>query len=127
MSTAHLLCLFTGSALSPMILQLRFSNSGCNPAIYPSSVVHTGVKSLGCENKIAQPSPIHSWKLIVPCEVSAVKSGAVSLMRKMNCPPEAGDIIHRSFDRSRFAGNAPRLVALGFLPHHSALGNNPRA
>src|SRR5579864_57507 len=47
----------------------------------PSSVVQTGVKSLGWENKIAQPSPIHSWKRIVPCVVSAVKSGAVSLMR----------------------------------------------
>src|SRR5882672_7781712 len=66
-----------------MTLQLRFSNSGCSPAMYPSSVVHTGVKSLGCENKIAQPSPIHSWKLIVPCEVSAVKLGASSLIRNM--------------------------------------------
>jgi hypothetical protein len=26
----------------------------------PSSVVHTGVKSFGCENKTAQLSPIHS-------------------------------------------------------------------
>src|SRR5712692_8926686 len=66
-----------------MILQLRFSNSGCSPAIYPSSVVHTGVKSLGCENKMAQPLPIHSWKLIVPCEVSAVKLGASSFIRNM--------------------------------------------
>src|SRR5882724_2558846 len=82
MSAAHLVCLLTGSTLSPMILQLRFSNSGCNPAMYPSSVVHTGVKSLGCENRTAQPSPIHSWKLMVPCVVSAVKFGASSLMRK---------------------------------------------
>src|SRR6202044_2176450 len=57
--------------------------------MYPSSGVHTGVKSLGCENKMAQPSPIHSWKLIVPCEVSAVKLGASSFMRSMHCPPEA--------------------------------------
>src|ERR1700730_432964 len=38
---------------------------------------------------MAQPLPIHSWKLIVPCEVSAVKLGASSFMRNMNCPPEA--------------------------------------
>jgi hypothetical protein len=31
---------------------------------------------------MAQPSPIHSWKLMGPSVVSAVKSGAVSLMRK---------------------------------------------
>src|SRR2546429_9812356 len=66
-----------------MILQFRFANSGCSPAMYPSSVVHTGVKSLGCENRMAQPLPIHSWKLILPCEVSAVKLGASSLMRSM--------------------------------------------
>src|SRR5262249_15833991 len=49
----------------------------------PSSVVQTGVKFLGCENSTAQPSPIHSWKLTVPCVVSAVKSGAISLMRRL--------------------------------------------
>src|ERR1700741_2332705 len=89
MSCAHLLCCVTGSTLSPIILQLRFAKSGSSPAMYPSSVVHTGVKSLGCENKMAQPLPIHSWKLIVPCEVSAVKLGASSFIRNMNCPPEA--------------------------------------
>src|SRR5450755_691711 len=94
MSTAHLLWLVTGSTLRPIILTLRLANSGCSPAMYPSSVVHTGVKSLGCENKMAQPSPIHSWKLIVPCEVSAVKLGASSLMRNMNRPPEAA-ILYR--------------------------------
>src|SRR5215472_9882265 len=40
-----------------------------------------GVKSFGWENRMAQPSPIHSWKLMVPCEVSALKLGASSLMR----------------------------------------------
>src|SRR5262245_9813149 len=54
--------------------------------MYPSSVVQTGVKSLGCENRIAQPSPIHSWKRTVPCVVSAVKSGASSFIRS--------DIVH---------------------------------
>src|SRR5277367_1680551 len=51
--------------------------------MYPSSVVQTGVKSFGCENRIAQPSPIHSWKLMVPCVVSAVKFGASSLIRSI--------------------------------------------
>jgi len=46
-------------------------------------VVQTGVKFFGCENKIAQPSPIHSWKLMGPSVVSAEKSGATSLMRKL--------------------------------------------
>src|SRR5713101_3835104 len=92
-----------------MILQLRFWNSGCNPAMYPSSVVHTGVKSLGCENKMAQPLPIHSWKLIVPCEVSAVKLGASSFMRNMvyllvSCYSEAGG------RETSFSFSRPRTV-----------------
>src|SRR3954469_17435051 len=83
MSRAQASCRLTGSTLRPMILQFRFSNSEWICAMYPSSVVHTGVKSFGCENRIAHPSPIHSWKWIVPCDVSAVKSGASSLMRNM--------------------------------------------
>src|SRR3989337_3699992 len=67
--------------LSPMTLQSRLSNSGLRPAKYPSSVVQTGVKSFGCENRIAHLSPIHSWKRIFPSVVSAVKSGATSPMR----------------------------------------------
>ena len=64
-----------------MIFGLRFANSGSSAAMYPSSVVQTGVKSLGCENRMAQPSPIHWWKLISPWVVSAVKFGASSLIR----------------------------------------------
>src|SRR5712692_3034271 len=63
-----------------MILQLRLSNSGFSPAMYPSSVVQTGVKFFGCENRMAQPLPIHSWKLIRPCVLSAVKLGASLLI-----------------------------------------------
>src|SRR5580693_6570991 len=37
---------------------------------------------------MAQLSPIHSWKLIFPCEVSAVKLGASSLMRNMVWSPD---------------------------------------
>src|SRR5882762_9484679 len=92
-----------------MILQLRFSNSGCNPAMYPSSVVHTGVKSLGCENKIAQPLPIHSWKLMVPCEVSAVKLGASSLIRNMVCLLIAVSLGHGSRTLG-FRSSKPRVV-----------------
>ena len=42
-----------------MIFTLRLSNSGLSLAIYPSSVVHTGVKFLGCENNTAQELPTH--------------------------------------------------------------------
>src|SRR3954463_5179356 len=66
-----------------MIFTFLRSNSGFIFAIYPSSVVQTGVKSFGCENRTAQESPIHSWKRIVPSVVSASKSGAVSPMRRV--------------------------------------------
>src|SRR6266576_738061 len=46
--------------------------------MYPSSVVQTGVKSLGCENSTAHESPIHSWKRMRPSVVWASKSGAMS-------------------------------------------------
>ncbi len=49
----------------------------------PSAVVQTGVKSFGWLNSTAQPSPIQSWKRIRPSVVSASKSGAVSLMRRL--------------------------------------------
>src|SRR5262249_15327603 len=81
MSRTHLVWLSTGSTLMAIILHFLFANSGCSPAIYPSSVVQMGVKSFGWENKMAQPSPTHSWKLMVPCELSALKLGASSLMR----------------------------------------------
>src|SRR5271165_810735 len=76
----------TGSTLSPMIFVFRLSNSGLRLAMYPSSVVHTGVKSLGCENRTAHDSPIHSWKRIRPMVVSAMKSGATSpILRPIDC------------------------------------------
>src|SRR6266705_330793 len=64
-----------------MILQLRLSNSGFRPAMYPSSVVQTGVKSFGWEKRMAHPLPIQSWKLIFPWVLSAVKFGASLLIR----------------------------------------------
>jgi hypothetical protein len=49
----------------------------------PSSVVHTGVKSFGCEKSTAQELPIQSWKRILPSVVCASKSGAVSLIARV--------------------------------------------
>src|SRR5712692_6386024 len=70
-----------------MILTPRRSNSGLILAMYPSSVVHTGVKSLGCENSTAHESPIQSWKCTEPSVVSASKSGAVSPICRAITPP----------------------------------------
>src|SRR5688572_25341354 len=81
MSFAHFVWLATGSTLRPMTFVLRLSNSGFSFAMYPSSVVQTGVKSFGCEKRMAQPFPIQSWKLTFPWVVSAVKLGASALMR----------------------------------------------
>ena len=60
MSPAHLLWSETGSFDRPITLVLRLSNSGFRPAMVPSSVVHTGVKSFGCENSTAQLVPFQS-------------------------------------------------------------------
>src|SRR5919199_3507471 len=62
----------------PITFTFLRSNSGLIFAMYPSSVVHTGVKSFGCEKSTAHESPIQSWKWIFPSVVSASKSGAVS-------------------------------------------------
>src|SRR5262245_61619504 len=80
MSLAQPECCSTGSTDRPMILTPRLSNSGLILAMYPSSVVHTGVKSFGWENSTHQELPIQSWNLIFPSVVCASKSGAVSLM-----------------------------------------------
>src|SRR5581483_1495688 len=78
MSSAHFECRSTGSTESPISLTPRLSNSGFSLASAPSSVVQTGVKSLGCENSIAQELPIQSWNLTLPSVVSASKSGATA-------------------------------------------------
>src|SRR5262245_31592202 len=81
MSFAQRLWSSTGSADRPMIFTPRLSNSAFMRAIVPSSVVHTGVKSLGWENSTAHLSPIHWWKSICPSVVCALKLGAVSPIR----------------------------------------------
>src|SRR5438105_15626779 len=78
MSSDHLVCLSTGSTLSPISLTPRLSNSPLSLASAPSSVLQTGVTSFGCENNSAQLLPIQSWNLIFPSVVSASKSGAVA-------------------------------------------------
>ena len=87
MSPAQPLWDSTESTERPISLVLRLSNSGLALENAPSSVVQTGVKSFGWENRIPQLSPSHSWKLMVPSVVSAVKSGAVSPSRTAMCPP----------------------------------------
>src|SRR6187200_1339725 len=78
MSFAHPSWSPVESTDNPMIFTFLRSNCGFIFAMYPSSVVHTGVKSFGCENKTAHESPIQSWKRIRPSVVCASKSGAVS-------------------------------------------------
>src|SRR3984957_16549541 len=78
MSRDHFAWLSTESTLRPTIFTSRLSNSGFMRAMVPSSVVQTGVKSLGCENSTHHEPPSHSWKRIAPAVVSARKSGAVS-------------------------------------------------
>src|SRR4051812_45029306 len=80
MSSDHLSWSPVASTEIAMILVFRLSNSGWSRAMVPSSVVQTGVKSFGCENSTAQPSPIHSWKRIGPWVVMASKSGAMLLI-----------------------------------------------
>src|SRR5690554_5057587 len=76
-------CELKSLTLTKITLVFLLSNSSFNCAVRPSSVVQIGVKSAGCENKIAQPLPIHSWKLISPLVVVALKSGAVSPICKL--------------------------------------------
>src|SRR5215831_17697935 len=119
MSFAQPACLSMGSTERPMILTPRLSNSGLILAIYPSSVVQTGVKSLGCENSTAHLSPIQSWKRILPSVVSASKSGAVSLIARVithlrrvgsHWSLEAGNIYSRSPTR----GPVRAIIAVGY-------------
>src|SRR5450432_1348460 len=77
MSWTQPVCDFTSSTLTAITLTLRLSNSGLSLATAPSSVVQTGVKSLGWENRTAHLSPIQSWNLMVPSVDSWVKSGAL--------------------------------------------------
>src|SRR6266850_8310447 len=115
MSFAQRLWSSTESTLTPMILVFRLSNSDLMRAMYPSSVVHTGVKSLGWENRTAHELPIHWWKSIGPSVVCAVKFGASSPIR-MVLPPHSRCRAHdpNAIRRGAPAGppSPPPLAAL---------------
>ena len=102
-SSTHLLWSSRPLAEMPMTLTLRWAKSSDRRATSPSSVVQTGVKSPGCENRTAwieqdqpqfgqiltdrmqiltQESPIQSWNLIGPAVVCASKSGAMLPRRR---------------------------------------------
>src|SRR5205809_7407255 len=117
MSSAHLPCFSIGSTERPMILTPRRSNSGLMLAMYPSSVVQTGVKFLGCEKSTAHESPIQSWKRIRPSVVSASKSGAVSpICRAIVWPPSVGLL------GGGYFGNEPSHKGPGRARQDSNLG-----
>ncbi|KAG6554116.1 hypothetical protein Mapa_004032 [Marchantia paleacea] len=78
MSLIQALCDSTSLQLRASTFTPRFSNSGMNLPTAPSSVVQTGVKSLGCEKRIAHDPSMYLWKSISPCVVSATKEGARS-------------------------------------------------
>lgn len=122
-SSIHSWCDWTLSVERPMILTFRHTNSGSLHSkkirqqtkmslnhIYlwdmsASSVVHTGVKSPGCEKSITYEDrcwnisprswgvtdltqhthevPAHSWNFIVPSVVSVSKSGAMLPKRRL--------------------------------------------
>src|SRR5882672_9464327 len=98
MSFDHRLWLSTGSTLSPIIFVWRLSKSGLSFAMYPNSVVHTGVKSFGWENRTPHDDPSHSWKRIRPSVVSASKSGA----RSPSCRAIASLLVSLNVDPLRY-------------------------
>src|SRR5437764_6227381 len=127
MSSDHFACLSTGSTLSPISLTPRLSNSPLSFASAPSSVVQTGVKSFGCENKSAQPSPIHSWNLILPSVVSASKSGAIAPMGRAIFLPhvlQVADEFTSQYSRAGSARECNRQKKNILLPPRSQLGSS---
>lgn len=52
LTSIHLRCDSTELHDKPITFTPNFVNSGINVATRANSVVHTGVKSFGCENKI---------------------------------------------------------------------------
>src|SRR5215216_7852350 len=121
MSSAQRLCESVGSTLSPITFTPRFSKSGLQRATYPSSVVQTGVKSFGWENRTAQLSPIHSWKFIGPSVVSAVKSGAISPSLRAICLSFSSKTNSRSTDRE--SRDADHVLTNAFTSNDSAKSN----
>src|SRR5439155_23690609 len=78
--------------------------------MYPSSVVQTGVKSFGCENRMAQESPIQLWNRIRPWVVSASKSGAVSPIFIVLPPVSVGRNLFQIRERKSILGLRDQLA-----------------
>lgn len=77
-SSSHSLCDLTGSTDKVATKQSSASSSSYLRARRPISVVQTGVKSAGWENRIAHLPFFHSWKDSKgPWVVSAPKSGTI--------------------------------------------------
>jgi len=101
--------LWIESTDSPMSLQPRVANSPERRANSESSVVQTGVKSAGCENRMIHLPSCHSENLIVPCVVTAVKSGANSpilgiapeIASDMSTPSSNEGLRRRDYSRRR--------------------------
>ncbi len=77
----HAMWLWMLSMLSPISLVLREANHSLFWAKPLSSVVQTGVKSAGCEKRMAQLPLMYSLNFSGPWVVIASKSGAGSPMR----------------------------------------------
>src|SRR5882724_9729551 len=75
--------------------------------MYPSSVVQTGVKSFGCEKRMAHPLPIQSWKLIFPWVVSAVELGASLLIRSPMVRLRSDSVVMELVAERHAGQNAP--------------------
>src|SRR5437870_2811562 len=122
MSRAQSAWLPTGSTDSPTILTPLRSKSGLILAMYPSSVVQTGVKSFGWEHSTAHDSPLQSWKRIGPSVVCVTIR--VTLVGRTQPAPAFGTATWRGTCRTRrwkttiasrqaFAPGAARACAFG--------------
>merc|ERR550539_604658 len=83
MSSIHPMWDSTSSQERAISLTPLLVNSPLSFWTLPSSVVQTGVKSAGWENRIAQLSASQLWKSILPWLVSAVKLGTMSPSKGM--------------------------------------------
>merc|ERR1719192_1553705 len=78
MSSIQPMCDSTSSQERAISLTPLLANSPLSFWTRPSSVVQTGVKSAGWENRMAQLSSSQLWNSILPWLVSAVKLGTMS-------------------------------------------------
>ena len=91
MSPIHMRWLAVSLQLRAATLTPRLSNSPCKSATDPSSVVHTGVKSPGCEKSTDHDPPMYSCHDSEPAVESAVKSGTTSPRRSAILPGAAAN------------------------------------